>query len=193
MESAPPAGEGGAGADSYERHLVLRDGSRVHVRPLRPEDEPLLHDAFSRMSERSVYFRFFSPLKRLSEELAHRLSNVDGQDRFALCATTHRLAREPRGGERILGVARYDRVPGSQVAEVAVAVVDDFQHQGIGSQLLSLLARVARDHGIDTFTLIVLPENQSMLKLLRRLGWIHQARLVGGVYEITFHLGGLDV
>jgi ribosomal protein S18 acetylase RimI-like enzyme len=97
-------------------------------------------------------------------------------------ATTHR----PDGREHILGVARYDRVPGTATAEVAVAVVDDVQRQGVGSGLLGLLVQVARDHGIDELTLIVLPENQSMLGLLRRLGWIHRAVLRGGVYEITF-------
>ena len=168
------------------RDIELADGSRVHVRPLRPDDEPLLHDAFARMSERSVYFRFFSPLKRLSDDLAHKLAAVDGNDRYALCATTHRISPERR--EQIAGVARYDRVPGTEVAEVAIAVVDDFQRQGLGSQLLAMLAAVARDHGIRVFTLIVLPENQSMLRLLRRMGWIHQAKLRGGMYEISFEL-----
>jgi acetyltransferase len=167
---------------SYERLLELKDGRQVHVRPIRPEDEPLLHEAFGRMSERTVYFRFFSPLKRLPEEMARRLARVDYDQRFALVATTHR----PDGQEHILGVARYDRVPGTAAAEVAVAVVDDVQRQGVGSGLLSLLARVAREHGIEELTLIVLPENQSMLGLLRRLGWIHRAVLQGGVYEITF-------
>jgi hypothetical protein len=81
-------------AESDRGHLhdvVLADAARLHVRRLTPADEPLLHDAFSRMSERTVYFRFFSPLKRLSEELARRLATTDGEQRFALCATTHRL------------------------------------------------------------------------------------------------------
>lgn len=166
----------------YERLLELKDGTRVHVRPIRPEDEARLHEAFARMSERSVYFRFFSPLKRLPEDVARRLAQVDHEQRFALVATTHR----PDGEEHILGVARYDRAPGTTTAEVAVAVVDDVQRQGVGSGLLSLLVQVAREHGIAELTLIVLPENQSMLGLLRRLGWIHRAVLRGGVYEITF-------
>jgi RimJ/RimL family protein N-acetyltransferase len=171
---------------THEKHVDLADGTRVHVRPLQPTDEEALHDAFARMSERSVYFRFFSPLKTLPEDLAHKLSHVDGDARFALCAT-HRLGHEHKE-EHIVGVARYDRIQGTNVAEVAVAVVDDFQHRGLGAQLLTMLAKVAREHGIDTFTLIVLPENQAMLRLLRRMGWIHQARLHGGMYEITFHL-----
>jgi RimJ/RimL family protein N-acetyltransferase len=160
------------------RTIGLKDGSRMAVRQIEAGDEPLLHDAFSRMSERSVYFRFFSPLKRLPEQLAHRLAQVDYEARFAL------VALDSKG--RIEGVARYDRVPGTDSAEVAVAVVDDAQRKGLGGALLNLLADVAREHGIGSFTLIVLPENQSMLGLLRKLGWIHQSRFSGGVYEIRF-------
>jgi ribosomal protein S18 acetylase RimI-like enzyme len=166
------------------RTLELLDGTPVHVRPIVPEDEPLLHEAVAAMSERSVYFRFFSPIKRLSDAVAHRLAVVDYNDRFALVAATHR----PGGVERIVGVARYDRAPGTEVAEVALAVIDEFQRRGLGGALLSILARVAREHGIKTFSLIVLPENSQMLGLLRKMGWIHQAKLVGGVYEITFDL-----
>jgi ribosomal protein S18 acetylase RimI-like enzyme len=136
------------------------------------------------MSERSVYFRFFSPLKRMPDAMAHRLAVVDYRDRFAIVASTHR----PNGKERILGVARYDRVAGTDVAEVAVAVIDEVQRRGLGRALLTILAKVARDQGIKNFSLIVLPENQQMLGLLRKMGWIHQAKLAGGVYEITFDL-----
>lgn len=166
------------------RDLELKDGSKVHVRPIVPEDEPLLHEAVAAMSERTVYFRFFSPLKRMPDALAHRLAVVDYEARFAIVATSHR----PSGKERILGVARYDRVAGTDVAETAVAVVDEFQRRGLGRSLLTILAKVARDHGIRTFSLIVLPENQHMLGMLRKMGWIHQAKLTGGVYEITFDL-----
>ena len=168
------------------RVLELRDGTKVHVRSIVPEDEQLLIDAVAAMSERTVYFRFFSPLKRLPDALAHRLAVVDYNDRFALVATT----RKHDGKERIVGVARYDRAVDTDVAETAVAVIDEFQRRGLGSALLTILARVARDHGIKTFTLIVLPENQQMLGLLRKMGWIHHAQLTGGVYEITFDLPG---
>ena len=166
------------------RSLELTDGTKVHVRQIVPEDEPLLHEAVAAMSERSVYFRFFSPLKRMPDALAHRLAVVDYNDRFALVATTHK----PGAKERIVGVARYDRVPNIDVAETAVAVIDEFQRRGLGSALMTILGKVARDHGIKTFTLIVLPENQQMLGLLRKMGWIHRAKLSGGVYDISFDL-----
>jgi ribosomal protein S18 acetylase RimI-like enzyme len=164
--------------------LELTDGTKVLVRPIVPEDEPLLHEAVAAMSERTVYFRFFSPLKRMPDALAHRLAVVDYNDRFALVATTNK----PGPKERILGVARYDRVAGTDVAETAVAVVDEFQRRGLGSTLMTILGKVAADHGIKTFTLIVLPENQQMLGLLRKMGWIHRAKLSGGLYDISFEL-----
>ena len=170
---------------SFEPRVIeLTDRSTVHVRQIVPEDEPLLHEAVEAMSERTVYFRFFSPIKRMSDALAHRLAVVDYNDRFALVATTHR----PSGKERIVGVARYDRVPKADVAEVAVAVIDEYQRRGLGGALLSILAKVGREHRIKTFTLIVLPENRQMLGLLKKMGWIHLAKLTGGLYEITFDL-----
>ena len=169
------------------RVIELRDGTKVHLRSIVPEDEPLLHEAVASMSERTVYFRFFSPIKRMSDALAHRLAVVDYNDRFALVATTHR----PTSKERIVGVARYDRARDTDMAEVAVAVIDEFQRRGLGSVLLAELARVARKHGIRTFQLIVLPENREMLGLLRNMGWIHQAKLAGGVYEISVDLPDL--
>jgi len=172
-------------AIGFEPHVIeLKDRTKVHLRPIVPEDEPLLHEAVASMSERTVYFRFFSPIKRMSDALAHRLAVVDYNDRFALVATTHK----PSSKERIIGVARYDRAPQTDVAEVAVAVIDEFQRRGLGSVLLAELARVAKTHGIRTFQLIVLPENREMLGLLRRMGWIHQAKLAGGLYEISFEL-----
>ncbi len=166
------------------RTVELGDGTKVHLRAIVPEDEPLLHEAVAAMSERTVYFRFFSPIKRMSDALAHRLAVVDYNDRFALVATTHR----PNGKERIVGVARYDRARDTEMAEVALAVIDEFQRRGLGSVLLAQLATVARKHGIKTFQLIVLPENREMLGLLRKMGWIHQAKLSGGMYEISFDL-----
>jgi len=166
------------------RTVELSEGTKVHLRPIVPEDEALLHEAVAAMSERTVYFRFLSPIKRMSDALAHRLAVVDYNDRFAIVATTHR----PNGKERIVGVARYDRARGTDVAEVAVAVIDEFQRRGLGGQLLAELARVARAHDIRTFSLIVLPENREMLGLLHKMGWIHQAKLNGGVYEISFDL-----
>src|SRR5258708_28449300 len=119
------------------RVLELSDATRVHVRPILPEDEQLLIDAVAAMSERSVYFRFFSPLKRLPDALAHRLAVVDYNNRLALVAATH------KSSERIVGVARYDPVAGTDVAETAVPGGHEVQRRGLGSALLPILAQAA--------------------------------------------------
>ena len=154
------------------------------VRRIVPEDEPLLHEAVAAMSERTVYFRFFSPMKRMSDALAHRLAVVDYNDRFALVATT----TKPGNKERIVGVARYDRVPNTEGAEAAGAVIHAYQRSGVARARRHIRVQVRRVKGGTTFTLIVLPENQQMLGLLRKMGWIHRAKLNGGVYDISFEL-----
>src|SRR5258708_38153083 len=122
-----------ASAKCDARVIEVGDGTKVPLRPIVPEDEALLHEAVAAMSERTVYFRFFSPIKRMSDALAHRLAVVDYTDRFALVATTHR----PTGAERIVGVARYDRARGTDVAEVAVAARGEGQRRGVGSLVLT--------------------------------------------------------
>jgi GNAT superfamily N-acetyltransferase len=170
-------------ATGFEPRVIeLNDRTKVHLRSIQPEDEPLLHEAVASMSERTVYFRFFSPIKRMSDALAHRLAVVDYKDRFALVATTHK----PSARDRIVGVARYDRAPQTDVAEVAVAVIDEFQRRGLGGVLLSELARVAKTHGISNFQLIVLPENREMFGCSARWAGSIRAKLAGGVYEISF-------
>ncbi len=167
------------------RRIRLGDGTMLMLRAIRSDDEERLHDTFERMSERSVYLRFFSPLKRLPEGLAHRLANVDYQDRFALVASSK---DKDDGREVLQGVARYDRIAGTTSAEVAIAVVDDLQGRGLGSELLLRLAAMARASGITEFMLMVLPENQSMLRLLQRLGWSHHTQLMAGTYQISFDI-----
>ena len=98
------------------------DGTDLTVRPILVSDADGLNRMFGRLSRKSVYFRFFSPMKRMSDALAHRLAVVDYNDRFALVATT----TKPGNKERIVGVARYDRVPNTEVAETAVAVIDEY-------------------------------------------------------------------
>ena len=83
------------------RTIELSEGTRVLVRPIVPEDEPLLHEAVAAMSERTVYFRFFTPLKRMSDALAHRLAVVDYNDRFALVATITKAG----GKAEVIGAA----------------------------------------------------------------------------------------
>jgi RimJ/RimL family protein N-acetyltransferase len=146
--------------------LPLRDGGRILVRPIRPDDKQRLLEGLGRLSELSRYRRFGTPLERLGDEQLRRLTEVDYADRMAW------VALDPERPDRPgVGVARYVRLAEEPTAaEPAITVVDDYQGRGIGTILLVLLARSAREHGIDRFRAWVQAENAPMVELLRGLG-----------------------
>jgi GNAT superfamily N-acetyltransferase len=146
--------------------VTMRDGSQAIVRPLEPEDKPLLLEGFSRLGQQSRYQRFLGVKKRLSTDELEFLTRVDHDEHEAIGAL------DPISG-RGVGVARFVRErPGSTTAEAAVAVVDAWQHKGVGWILLERLAARAREVGVTRFTASLLVENRAMLALFARLGRI---------------------
>lgn len=146
--------------------LELPDGSRVHIRPIRPSDKAALARGLSQLSPHSRYLRFHTPVVELSEAQLAYLTEVDFVDHVAWVALDP-YAREDPG----MAVARYVRLPDApRVAEAAVTVADSYQARGVGSLLLGVLARSARERGIDTFRCFVLAENTGMLRIFERLG-----------------------
>jgi len=142
----------------------LRDGSEVIVRPVEPEDRALLAEGFEHFGEQSRYQRFMTFKGQLSPDELTYLTDVDHDRHEALGAI------DPRTGLGV-GIARYVRAqPGSDAAEAAVAVRDDWQHRGVGWVLLERLAARAADAGVRRFTASVLAENGAMLALFGRLG-----------------------
>ena len=119
----------------WEGDAVLSDGATVHVRPDPPRRRRPARRVHGRLSKESQYFRFFSPKPRLTDKEVERFVNVDFVDRAALVATL---------GDDIIGVARYDRWPGRNEAEVAFTVDDAHQGRGISTLLLEHLAAIAR-------------------------------------------------
>jgi GNAT superfamily N-acetyltransferase len=149
---------------------VVGEHPSILVRPIEPDDKDALAAAFGRLSPESRYRRFLSPTSSLSDAELRYLTEVDHVDHEALVAV------EP-GGREGIGVARYVRLEEApDVAELGVAVIDDWQGQGIGSLLLQRLAVVARKNGIERFSALILEENQPMLSLIHDLG----AVTVGG-------------
>lgn len=154
-------------ASFHEEH-VLADGTRVTLRFIRPDDADELRRAFSRLSARSRYQRFFSVLPDLSDETIRYLTCIDGDKHVAIVATTDSHDLKTEVG---LGVARYVRLAGAPgVAEAAVTVVDDAQSRGVGRLLLRALARVAKSRGVHCFRGTVLAENARMRHMLDELG-----------------------
>lgn len=159
---------------------VLRDGTRVHIRPIRPEDDHILVDAFDHLSPQSVYQRFFAALPELSQDMAFRLSHVNYTDRMALVAETAET-----DFPQLMGVARYEPIsPASghtDVVELGLVVLDEWHGRGLGRILLREILRVARRNGIYRYTADIIADNRKILRLLSTEARILSTRTAGGV------------
>ena len=162
---------------------TLRDGTEVIIRPVAPDDAPRLQALYSRLSPRSIYYRFLSRAKELTPEQAARLANVDYDARMAFVATLGPEAESP-----IIGVARYAEGLEPTVAEAGVVVEDRFQRLGLGTLLLTELVKYARAQGIHTFVGWIHQSNAAILQFIRRSGLPTQSRLESGVWEIRVSL-----
>lgn len=151
----------------YEKHAVTTTGLPVFVRPIKPEDAPLLVDLFHVLSPTSIYFRFFSPIKELSEDMLARFTQIDYDREIALVA----VDASGTAQEKLLGVARVISDPDGKKAEFAVLVGDPWQGKGIGALLLENCLHIAKERGIETVWGTVLRENTQMLALGRKLGF----------------------
>jgi GNAT superfamily N-acetyltransferase len=154
-----------AGRDAA-REFVLRDGARIVVRPILPEDKERLREGFARLSAQSRYRRFLTALEDLSDQQVRYLTEIDYADHMAWVAVDPIPPAHPG-----MGVARYVRLPEEPtVAEAAVTVLDEYQGRGIGTVLLRMLAGSARQHGIRAFRGYVLAENAPMMDIMHDLG-----------------------
>jgi acetate---CoA ligase (ADP-forming) len=169
----------------YETDIVLRDGSTLRLRPIKPDDADGLRSLHSRLSTQSVYFRFFAPIPELTEERAREFATVDYHDSFALVG-------ELAG--RIVAVARYYRdAKDPSRAEVAFVTEDALQGRGIASRMLERLAEIARDHQVTIFEAYVLGDNRKMMDVFIKSGFEVERRLDGGVFHVTFPITPTDV
>jgi acetyl coenzyme A synthetase (ADP forming)-like protein len=184
-------------ARNYSAAEILRDGGSIIIRAIRPDDKQRLLDHFGRLSQRSVYFRFFGAKKRLSDDELRRFTEPDFIRHVGLVATL-------RDGEQeqIIGVGRYFVVdpdaPGNQDraaaggngqpcrAEIAFAVADAHQGRGIGTALLTHLVFLARANGITEFEADVLGENNQMLEVFANSGFVVKRSVEAGVVHVTF-------
>jgi GNAT superfamily N-acetyltransferase len=156
--------------EEYIRHrtteVSLRDGIRVRIRPIVPDDKSHLIDGFNRLSPESRYRRFLSPIAELTPDMLRELTEVDYVDHFAYIAFAVEAS-----GEVGAGVARYVRAPEEpEVAEAAVTVVDEYQGRGLGTFLLQALGAVALENGIRRFRGYALETNRPIREVLEALG-----------------------
>src|SRR5262245_49659633 len=163
---------------AWEGDVVLSDGGTVRVRPIRSDDEARLLALYERLSDESLYLRFFSPVPAPTAAHLERLTTIDYDDHMALVAEL---------GDEILAVARYDRTS-SDEAEVAFTVRDDQQGRGLGTLLLEHLAVIARSRGITMFSADTLPNNARMLGVFADAGWVAHRSFVDGTVRVRFSI-----
>jgi GNAT superfamily N-acetyltransferase len=177
--------------------LALRDGTRVHVRPIRPEDDHALVEAFHHMSPQTIYQRFFAALHELSPDMAWRFSHVNYTNRMALVAET--ADSDP---PQLIAVARYERIRSESThpeptrseaadesdpdtAELGLVVLDQWQGLGLGRILLRQILAVAASNGITRFTADLLADNRRMFHLLSTEARVVESKSGGGVTTLV--------
>jgi len=169
--------------EHYRTNAVLNGGLSISVRPIKPEDAPLLVEFFNGLSAASVIFRFLTHLKTLPPEWVEHFTRIDYSQDVALVAV-----KEIESRERILGVCRIMRQPGSASGEIAVVIADDWQGKGIGELLCRRCIGIAQELGMTSIWGIVLPENKKFVALARKLGFGVELDPGAGLYRIEMKL-----
>ncbi len=167
------------GPPDLRSSAVLDDGTQVGFRPMHPTDEPQMRELFHSLSKQTMYYRFMSDVARLPQRQIQDFVYIDFRDEMAIVGTIPETY-----GEEIVAVGRYYLNPGTNRAEVAFIVRDEWQNRGLGTFLLKYLATVARGQGIAGFTAEVLAENMAMLAVLHKSGFRLKSRLDGRVRSI---------
>ena len=169
-------------ASTYSISKTLRDGRLIEIRALKPDDRSAFTSAAGRVSAQSLYRRFFGPKRGFTEKETDFFVNVDFLSHVALVAMTHEDRRAV-----IVGAGRYILVqPGK--AEVAFAVIDEYQGLGIGGALLHHLILIARESGLQQLTAEVLAENVPMLTVFRKCGCRMTTSAGAGVVHVALEL-----
>jgi acetyltransferase len=155
----------------YRGEWTSPEGTTFTIRPIRPEDEPLMVQFHGTLSEETVYARYFTYLK-LSQRTAHerltRICFIDYDREMALVAEHH----DPQtGAAEIVGVGRLSKAHGRNEAEFAILVADRWQRHGLGGELLRRLVEVGRDDGLDRIYAEMLASNAGMRRASQVAGF----------------------
>jgi len=172
----------------YVAPWTMKDGGHVTMRPIRPEDEPLMVRFHETLSERSVYLRYFHLMnleQRTTHERLTRICFIDYDREMALVA----VRRNAETGEsEILGVGRLMKIHGTGEAEIAVLISDNWQGRGLGKELLSRLLVVAADDKLAHVVADILPDNRGVMRILDKLGFTLKHSLDDDVVHAEFKL-----
>jgi acetyltransferase len=171
----------------YVNAWTMQDGTPVTIRPIRPEDEPLMVKFHETLSERSVYFRYFHAM-RLTQRIAHerltRICFIDYEREMALVV----LRADEKGDQEILGVGRLINVHGTKEGEFALLVSDNWHHRGLGIELLKRLVDIGRQEKLTRIFGDILPENGDMLRVCDKLGFSRHYSAEDGIIRAEIQL-----
>lgn len=173
---------------AWVKEIVLRDGRPVMIRPILPEDAPLLQEGFKRLSSQTIYMRFLEAFRELSDKQAHELANVDYRQQMAFVG-----AVEEDGQECLVFSARYAVADLCQpgVAEAAIVVRDDYQRRGLGTIAMTHLLRYAQAQGIHTIQATIHVSNAHIMNFIRKGGLpFTREMLEPGVWLVRIDLTG---
>jgi len=148
----------------WVRHLVLRDGWRILARPIRPEDEPLIHEFLKHVTMEDLRLRFLAPMKHFSHEFIARLTQLDYARAMAF------VAFDEASGE-LAGVVRLHSDSIYETGEYAILLRSDLKGRGLGWALMQLLIEYAGSEGLKQIFGQVLRENTTMVEMCRSLGF----------------------
>lgn len=170
----------------YRETLELKDGRRVTLRPIRPDDAPRLQEGFARLSPQSIYMRFLQAASGLSDEQARQLATVDYVRRMALVAVV-----DDENGERLVAVARYSMIEGDEpgLAEAAIIVGDRYQGVGLGKALMRRLLQYGSQHGVRKLVATVHSSNARITRFITQSGLPYERKMLEpGVWEYRIRL-----
>ncbi len=172
-------GEAGLYPEHLETVRVTKSGLEIFLRPVKISDEPLLKDFFYSLSDQSLYRRFFTMRFDMGHERLQKFVVIDYTKSMEIVAVIHDGEKE-----EIVGLGQYFIDEKTHTADVAFAVRDDYQNRGIGYELVTYLAHIARKQGLLGFTAEVLIDNKPMLRLFEKLGGKRAFRTSDGVIEM---------
>ena len=176
-----PAGVSGDGYGArFHCSAVLRDGTKVCMRAIRPDDKERLRSAFEQLSPESVYQRFFHPITELTPGELRHLTELDFRDHVGLVLTIERDT-----GERLIAVCRFVRLaPEADRAEVGFAVADEYRRRGAATLLLQQLVALALGCDVREFVAQMLEDNLDMLRVLQSSGLPLRQRIEQGIRHV---------
>jgi len=144
----------------------LRDGTKILIRPLQPDDRADLLHGFEKLSMGSRRFRFLTPIHKLSKNQINALVEVDHLNHVAFGVRD--IGRRDQPGIAIGRFVRLEAEPSA--AEFAITVIDEYQNRGLGTLLTALLVKTARERGIEVLRGFLLADNSTMIRLLEHFG-----------------------